>query len=290
MGIYDRDYYRDERGGPGLGLPHTAVIQLVLANVLIWLADGVVFNGWLGRHLCVTPHTLTQPWEWWKFITYGFLHSAHPEHVLLNMFGLWMFGRDVEAVYGRREFFSLYLMLLVAGSVTWCVANRFLGTSLNSSLVGASAGVVGIVLLYILHYPHRTLLFMFVLPVPAWLVGVGMIGYDVYGAMVDRGDNVACGAHLAGAALAFAYFQGKWNFTNLLGRLTGPFGRIGRPRLRVHQPPPDETAEPAELTQEVDRILEKIHREGEASLTRQERQILENASRQYQRRRQAGNP
>jgi hypothetical protein len=201
-----------------------------------------------------------------------------------------MFGRDVEAIYGRREFFALYMVLLAAGSVAWSVANRFMGTPLSASLIGASAAVVGVVLLYILHYPHRTLLFMFVLPVPAWLVGVGMIGYDLYGAMVDRGDNVACGAHLAGAALAFAYFQGRWNFTNFFQRLTHSFGRGGRPRLRVHQPLPDEPAEPVELTQEVDRILEKIHREGEASLTRQERQTLENASRQYQQRRQAGNP
>ena len=170
------------------------------------------------------------------------------------------------------------------------MANRFLGTLPSTSLVGASAGVVGVVLLYILHYPHRTLLFMFVLPVPAWLVGVFLVGYDLWGAMGHRDQYVAYGAHLAGAALALAYFHGHWNFTNFLKRLTQPFSRGGRPRLRVHQPPPEEPAVPAELTKEVDRILEKIHREGEASLTRQERQILENASRQYQQRRQAGKP
>jgi hypothetical protein len=61
-----------------------------------------------------------------------------------------------------------------------------------------------------------------------------------------------------------------------------------RPKLRVHTPE-DETDKPGNLSEEVDRILEKISREGEASLTRQERRILETASRQYQKRRQGSN-
>jgi hypothetical protein len=201
------------------------------------------------------------------------------------MFALWMFGRDIEAIYGGKEFLKLYLMLLLAGSVGWAIANRFfMGTPLDMPCVGASAAVTGVVLLYIFYYPHRTLLLFFVLPVPAWLVGVGMILYDVWGA-VAVGGHVAHGAHLAGAALAYAYYHWRWNFSALWDRLTQPLQRLGRPRLRVHQPPSGPSADEAKLSGEVDRILEKIHREGEASLTRKERQILEDASRQYQQRR-----
>jgi membrane associated rhomboid family serine protease len=283
MGIYDRDYYRQEQRGFSLRVPHSVVNQLILANVIVWLADAFFFNNSLDRYLGASTETLTHPLAWWQFITYGFVHSPQPEHVIVNMLVLWMFGRDVEAIYGGKEFFKLYLALVAFGSISWAIGNRLMGTSLGVPVVGASAAVAGVLLLNVLHYPHRTLLLFFVLPVPAWLAGIFLIGIDVLGTLGN--SNVAHGAHLGGVALAFAYFHWRWNFTNLFARLMQTL-RSGRPRLRVHHPRPDDTAEPSDLRQEVDRILEKITREGEASLTRQERSTLENASRHYQQRRQ----
>ena len=298
MGFYDRDYYRDERrpGGVGLSWPQTAVNRILLATVLAWLIDDFAFDGRLAGWLAATPAALLQPWYWWKFITYGFAH-ADTNHILFNMLGVWMFGQEIEAYYGRREFTWLYFALLAAGSIAWSLAKWIAVYSagaphvfLQTPLIGASAAVAGILVLFVLHAPHRTLLFMFVLPMPAWLVGVILVGLDLWGAMgranplVGR-DNVAFGAHLAGAALAFIYFHQHWNFSSLPGRLKiWPF-RARRPALRVHRADSDDIVREPDLNAEVDRILEKIHREGEASLTRQERQTLENASRKYQRRR-----
>jgi hypothetical protein len=198
------------------------------------------------------------------------------------MLGLWFLGRDIEWTYGKWEFLRLYLVLLAVGSLVWAIGNRLQGVEQSGPLIGASGAVAGIVILYALHFPRRTLLLFFVLPVPAWLVGVLVVVSDLMGATGRQGTNIAYTVHLAGAAFAFLYYQLGWNFGRLLsGRFSVPKFK-SRPKLRVHRP---EDGDESDLSQEVDRILEKIHRQGEASLSRKERRILEDASRQYQRRR-----
>ncbi len=113
------------------------------------------------------------------------------------------------------------------------------------------------------------------------------------------GSNVAYSVHLAGAAFALIYYKQQWNLTRLTeGRfhwLRRPAWLGGAPRLRVHRPTYDshsdsnsqnepEAKPDADLSREVDRILAKITREGEASLTAAERRTLETASREYQKR------
>jgi hypothetical protein len=104
--------------------------------------------------------------------------------------------------------------------------------------------------------------------------------FDLMGALSAQ-DNVAHMAHLAGVAYGFLYYRFGWN----LGRLSTPAWlsrRLPRrPNLKVHREAPEES-----LEGEVDRILEKIGREGEGSLSAGERATLAEASRRYQRRQQ----
>ena len=298
MGIYDRDYFRQERPGFSLGLPHSAVVTLILLNAAVWVADSLL-GGDAHRHgisnlLAARVGTLTHPWLWWQFLTYAFVHDPdHFSHILFNMLVLWFLGRDVEELYGRWEFLRLYLVLAVVGGVAWAAVNLFLAAPAARAVdfgphglrvIGASGAVTGIVILYALNFPRRTLLFMFVLPMPAWVLGVMVVLFDIFGAM-QREGNVASSVHLAGAAFAVLYFQQRWNFGALLqGRFAWPWFR-SRGRLRIHRHEQDDGPSERELRKkEVDRILEKIHREGEGSLTRKERRILETASREYQQR------
>jgi hypothetical protein len=128
---------------------------------------------------------------------------------------------------------------------------------------------------------------MFLIPIPAWLLGVIYIAGDAMGALgwaSETRANVAFSVHLAGAGFAFLYYRLGWNLTRFIpGRISLGWLKP-RPRLRVHDPE-RESRSSRELSEEVDRILEKISREGESSLTRKERRILENASREYQKRR-----
>jgi len=294
MGIYDRDYYR-EPARPKLAIraPRSIVGALILINVAVYVLDAfspaqyappplgqrAVVGRWLSDHLAVHVDTLKKPWLWWQMLSYGFTHSPLQfAHILLNMLVLWFLGRDVELKYGRGEFLRLYLVMVVFAALVWCVINNLRGdVSPRQGAYGASGAIAGVVVLFALNFPRRTLLLFFVVPVPAWLAGVMVVALDIFGAMGRGGeDNVAYTMHLAGAALAFVYYRQQWKFTWLSLRR---FKR--RPRLRIHDPVEEE----AVLGAEVDRILEKIHRSGEASLTRKERRTLETASRQYKQRR-----
>jgi len=290
MGIYDRDYVRDEPRGFHLGSEMGMVAKLVIATVAVYVLDQFTspVRGdlrWLSSMLAVEVDTLAQPLEWWRFFTYGFAHDPGDiGHIFWNMLGLFFLGRVVEARYGAMEFLRLYVAMIVVAGVSWAVLERLIGgpANGNQSLIGASGAVAGVVTLLALNFPRMTLLLFFVLPVPAWLVGILVVASDLWGA-VQRTGNVAFTAHLAGAAFAIVYFYAHWHLGSLLpGRISWLSLRRWRTksRLRVHRP----TVDNRRLSDEVDRILEKISREGEASLTSAERRTLQDASRHYQDR------
>jgi membrane associated rhomboid family serine protease len=288
MGIYDRDYYRQERSSWAASGPRSAVGILIIINVVVYVADWGLLKGQLTEWCKLTVGTLNSPLEWWQFITYGFLHAREAQHIIFNMLGLFFLGRDVEDVYGTKEFIRVYLAMIVFGGVVWAAAGKLQGAPEELGAVGASGAVAGIVILYALNFPRRMLALYFVIPVPAWLVGVLLVAGDAYGAAArSGGSRVAYAVHLGGAAMALIYYGLGVNFGRWWPRFSLRLPRP-RPKLRVHTPE-DETDKPGNLSEEVDRILEKISREGEASLTRQERRILETASRQYQKRRQGSN-
>jgi membrane associated rhomboid family serine protease len=282
VGIYDRDYYRQEqRSGPSAYLPRTVVGALIAVNVAVWLIDQFTRTAdggyWLSDHLAAHVGTLTQPWLWWQFLTAGFTHAPGGiGHILGNMLVLFFLGRDVEHRYGSREFLRVYLLMLIFANVT--------GGSEFAGIYGASGAIAGVVVLFAFNFPDRTILLFFVLPVPAWLLGVGMVAYDMYGSIAGRGSHVAYVAHMSGAAFAALYYLRGWQLTGLTGDLPNRFKSLFRrkPRLRVHSP--DDEPPPSDLGMEVDKILAKIYREGEASLTPNERKTLEKASREYQRK------
>ena len=296
MGIYDRDYYRQAppQFRPSFGR-RSVVVTLILLNVAVWLADAfssASYNGnmltgrWLSDHLAAHVYTLTHPWLWWQYVTYGFTHSPLEfSHILGNMLVLFFLGRDVEERYGAGEFLRIYLATVIVAGVAWSVVNRLGGTADYVSVYGASGAIAGIVVLYALNFPHRTLLLFFVIPMPAWLLGAIVVVWDIYGAMgggtADK--NIAYSAHLAGAAFAFVYYWQQWNISRFTTFRLPRFGNPLRPKpqLKVHDP---QREADDSLTQEVDRILEKISREGESSLSAKERRTLENASRTYQRK------
>ena len=175
MGIYDRDYYRPQRRpGPFSYAPRTVVGALIAVNAAVWLIDGLLLPG-LSDLLALHAATLANPLYWWQFLTAGFAHAPGLDHILGNMLVLFFLGRDIEDLYGPKEFLRLYLVTLVLGNVAWAVINRIVAMRTGGGdmdvLLGASGAVTGIVLLYALNFPHRTLLLFFVIPMPAWVLG-----------------------------------------------------------------------------------------------------------------------
>lgn len=301
MGLYDRDYITRRRmtGSAWSTSQYSMVAILIVINVAVYVLDS--FSGQqIQRWTSCRVGTLTQPWMWWQFLTYGFTHAPSPQHIFFNMLTLFFFGRDIEYLLGRREFLRLYLFLIVVGGVVWAVINRLQGAPMEAGLVGASGAVVGIFILFCLHFPRRTILLFFVLPVPAWVAGVLLLAPDFLAALQNQESQIAYSVHLTGATLAALYYYQNWNFGLTWDRLGGEklwirirylFQR--RPRLTVYQSrdelPEDEVDREEEefrkLEQEVERILEKINQQGTESLTRAERRTLERASELYRQRR-----
>ena len=296
MGIYDRDYYREERRGLRLGLPRSMTATLILINAVVWVVCYVVLDvseTKITSYLGASVGTLTHPLFWWQFLTYGFIHAKeNVAHIVFNMVALWFFGRSVEQCYGAKEFLRLYLVLLVFGSVVWAAMGKFAeGTPDEVTLIGASGAVIGIVILFALNYPRVQVLLFFVFPVPAWALGVLYVAQDLWGAVHrETSSQIAYTVHLSGAAFALLYYQFRWNLGRpgtilrmVAGRVPWPWLKR-RPRLRIHAPEDEDKR----LSEEVDRILAKISLEGEASLSAKERRTLKNASRRFQERRRAG--
>ena len=296
MGIYDRDYYRDDEPQAGFQLrpPGTLIGKLVGLNIAVFLATWVFVD--LHGLLALDTDVFTQPWKLPQLLTYGFTHApvrkitelgesvAIPGgifHILFNMFALFMFGRDLERHYGARELLTFYLLVIISAGLIWSLG--MLVSEDPKGLVGASGGVYAIVILYCLNYPHQRLLLFGVVPIKAWLAGILMVGVDQLYAL--RGETgIAHSVHLWGALLALIYFQLGWKMSAWI-----PATRRRQSRLRVHDPDaqPEMPAGPSrsdrkakKLAQESDRILEKIQQQGEQSLTSRERRTLEKYSRQ----------
>ena len=318
MGLYDRDYARDEhQPGVQLRAPRSMVVTIIIINVAVWLANYVFTNqsDSIMYTLSANVYSLIRPWMWWQLVTSGFAHAPKDiNHILFNMLGLFFLGRYVEQLLGRWEFLRFYLTAIVVGCVAHLARVYFtvpevlgpngaaaLNPNLNPwavPLLGASAGVTATVMLFIFNFPKVRLLLFFAIPVPAWLVGVIVVVSDMMGAGLFKsifGDgvmsaNVAYDAHLAGAAFALAYFFFKLNFGRLLpgGKSSGDWSKMfqRRPNLRVHTPDDERTDHNSYLEEdaEADRILVKIEREGIESLTPSERKIMDRYSRRMQQK------
>jgi membrane associated rhomboid family serine protease len=290
MGIYDRDYFQEPQRGIQIGGDRTMVTNLILINVGIYLIGLLTrsqtgpdaYVSLLGNYFGLHSDLISHPWHVYQLLTYGFLHDpGNWQHIAFNMIGLYFFGRDVEWRYGRKEFLSLYLLLIIFSGLGWVIVETITTHGMGgANLIGASGAVTGVLLLFALNFPRRTVLLMFVIPVPAWVMAILLIVLDLQGALAREG-NVAYVCHLAGAAMAFAYFRGNWQLARWLpdGGMRKWFRR--RPNLRVHQPPEPE----GDMNQQVDDILRKIQEHGQDSLNSKERRILQDASRRYQKKR-----
>ena len=294
MGLEDRQYYRSEYDSPQGGFRsiggQSIVNILLIINIAVFVLDMVWPPPETVMSALALPANLWQePWRIYGILTYGFAHASWSSntgvwHLLMNMFILWMFGREVERRLGRYEFLRFYLIAILISGIAWLVyVNVAYGAA--GSLVGASGAVMAVFALFVFYDPKRTLLIWGVVPAPAWLLCALYVLYDMVG--MRGGSHVAHEAHLAGVAFAAAYYYGGLNLGRLIpggGRFRMP--RIKKPSLKVHRPDPTDEVESnyRQLEEEGDRILQKMHTQGESSLSAEERRILERYSRRMRQK------
>ncbi|TWU17938.1 rhomboid family intramembrane serine protease [Allorhodopirellula heiligendammensis] len=313
MGINDRDYGRTERTPwDRIENPRSMVITLIVINVIVFAAQSlfvyspqsdspvgmdtpqgeiaVVSTGEKRSHIddifAVRGTSLTRPWLWFQTVTYGFLHNrSNILHLVFNMFLLYVFGRPLEQRIGGQEFLKAYLAAILVGGVVamvspWLLRMFVPGVSVDVATLGASGGVMAMMVMFACYYPHQELLLMLVLPVKAWVLVSFLVLMDLLGAAGMSGSDTAYGVHLAGALFGFLYVRKGWSFQWLdLTQLDEIPARLRqrsrRAKLKLHDP----EKKIREEEREADRILAKIHSSGESSLTAGERRTLEKYSR-----------
>lgn len=297
MGIYDREYYRKE--GPNYLdrlVPSGSVSKwLIGINLVIFLVQ-VLFHGqqsyWLEQHFSLWTPAVVYEGEVWRLLSYAFLHGDF-WHVGLNMLFLWFFGSELEERYGSREFLTVYLLSAMAGGGAYMLHGYADPRLFMIPCLGASAAITATMLLYAIHWPRRTILVMFVFPLPIWVFVVFSVLKDVLG-LYGGSQGVAVSAHLGGAAFAGLYYWSGWRITGFWQGFQNWRKQRSRPRLRIYRPQ-DKEAVPVgaplamevdeHLEAKVDAVLEKVARSGKDSLTEQEKQILLRASEIYKKRR-----
>lgn len=287
MGLYDRQYYREPDGQMPFSMGgQSATMLLVYINVGVFLVDWLL-QADLSRWFGVSDEALFRPWLWYQYLTYGFLHAiSGPQagwHIFTNMFMLWMFGRMVEDRYGKAEFLRIYLVSVVLCGIAWnLVVWGVLPPDRSAVLVGASGGVSTIFTLFVCLYPKMTVYLGFLIPVPAWVVGVFLLVSNIFG----QDESVAYSAHLAGIGLGLGYFFGNLNLGHWLpGTIRIPKVRMrSRPRLRIHSAEEEGHDPYNDSDEEAERILDKVREQGMDSLSAAERRKLEAYSRRMRQK------
>ena len=230
-----------------------------------------------------------------RIFTSGFIH-INWLHLIFNMLALYLFSSAVENSLGPVRFLLIYVASLVGGNLLALLIHKNHG---SYSALGASGAVNGIIFATIALFPYMRI-GLFLLPaIPAWFFGLIYVGFSMYG-IRSKKENVGHEAHLGGALigmlLAVVMVPGAL-LTNYLPILAIMVPSIIFIYLIIYQPhllmvdnifykrsrhyTVDDRYNMGKALeqQEIDRILDKIHKKGMHSLTKEERQKLDRYSR-----------
>ncbi len=132
----------------------------------------------------------------WQLVTYAFLHASLA-HLAFNMYGLWMFGSELENLLGRRAFLQLYFASVLSAGIMQLLVTSFTGGIYPT--VGASGGVFGLLLAYGMCFPNRIIVLLIPpIPLPARLFVILFAAIELMLGVTGTQAGVAHFAHLGG--------------------------------------------------------------------------------------------
>jgi membrane associated rhomboid family serine protease len=202
----------------------------------------------------------------WQLFTYMFLHSTtDPWHLIFNMLILWMFGGEVERILGSRRFLTLYFTAGIFAGICGCIFTP------QSPIVGASAAIFAIVVAFAMYFPNSTIILYF-FPIKAMYLVMLFTGITIFNCIIPKNNTIAYFAHLSGLFYGFLFVRYSYRVEKSLTRW----------QIHNHE---KEFMRDQELREKVDKILEKVNREGLQNLTWKERNFLKNASKRYKKNR-----
>jgi membrane associated rhomboid family serine protease len=165
---------------------------LLLINVAIFFLLPLIGPG-IGSAFALWP--LGPNFMPWQVVSYAFLHGSF-EHLFFNMLGLWMFGSELERVWGDKRFLQFYAASVLAAAVTQLIVTSVMGSVYPT--VGASGGLFGLLLAFAMMFPNRTILLFFVIPMKARYLVLLYGVLELYQGVYVMNSGVAHFAHLGG--------------------------------------------------------------------------------------------
>jgi membrane associated rhomboid family serine protease len=290
-------------------------ILLFLLGLLPYQGDyqGAVIGDLFVRYGALWP-TGSAYYMPWQYFTYMFLHGGF-SHIFFNLFVLWMFGMELEQMWGSKRFLAFYLLCGLGAGAIHTAVTYFVGN--GGPTIGASGAIMGVMIAFGMNFPDRIIFLGLFFPLKAKYAILLIVGIDLVSGVTSssgvleggRSDGIAHFAHLGGALIGFILLQAGGKLT--LGRIFDRFAWFGdgSPRhTHVAQSVTPEfsqrersnvidvgfrdvettrrsssSAAPLKMNfgddqERIDGILDKISRYGYQNLTDEEKAILNEAS------------
>ncbi len=314
MSYYNRDYYRP-RGFGGFSFFPPVIKWLLIINFAVFFLQQIVQNimfgnipGWyvLNHYFALNPivgfDRFGEPYNFqiWQLITYQFMHGGFA-HIFFNMLMLWMFGMEIENIWGSRKFLVFYLTAGIGAGLTQVVFSPIL-TGALAPTIGASGAIFGVMIAFAMMFPNRYIFIYFLIPMKAKYLIAFLMAIEILS--VSGMSFVAHLAHIGGAitGVIFILLDRKYHFnfdrffdwTKNLSKPKTNFGKRSFHNSKFRKPfrttsnveeaefydinQPNNVREDEVTEEEIDRILDKISKSGYQNLTEREKKILFEAS------------
>jgi len=204
--------FRSRTRGTGIfyvpGFPK-GVKWLLISNVAIFILS--FFSG-LARlsgpliFLKLIPVAVVKDFFVWQLVTYAFLHSGFG-HIIWNMLALWMFGADIERIWGTRRFVQFYFFCAIGAGICVVIANYVLPWgNPNTATIGSSGAIFGILIVYALMFPDRDILWGFLIPIKVKYF-VMIVGAVAFLSSFGVNSGVSNFAHLGGLLFGYLFLK-----------------------------------------------------------------------------------
>jgi membrane associated rhomboid family serine protease len=181
-----------------------AVKWLIIANVVMFLAT-LIYSPIIG-YLGLSPRIIIERLWIWQLATYLFLHGG-PVHILFNMLGVWMFGVELERLWGTRQFLKYYAITGIGAGLTVLAVGLLGGqtsVTYQAVTIGASGALYGLLVAFACYFPDRPLLMFLLFPIPAkyFVMIVGALAF-----LSTPNSGVSEAAHLGGLVIGYLYLR-----------------------------------------------------------------------------------
>ena len=240
-----------------------AIKQLLLANLLLFIFRNVAQNQFdLADIFGLSPSNFW-PMIWQPF-TYMFIHGDF-FHLFMNMFVLWMFGSEMESIWGKNEFLKYYFITGIGSGLIWTLFNL---DNPYSVLIGASGSIYGLLLAYGMMFPDRKILIYFLFPIKVkyFVVILGAISF--FSAMGSGGSNISHLTHLSGMIVGLIYIKFPKKFPSIKTYFNSKIIQINNQQKQKSR------ENNLRVQRDIDVLLDKIQKEGFESLTDKEKDQL----------------